>query len=428
MQLEIAGRGRGRRSEVSKGDQSLTSDRICQLHGSAYVILMDEANGPERVQGSANAVTEEQFGLGLIGCGSFGNFCLRIFTSMPGIRPTAVTGILPEPARRTGEAFGLPVCKDIHELAAREDIQVIHIATPPSTHPELAIAALRAGKNVLCEKPLATSLADANRMVQEAKAAGRFLAVNLIMRYNPLNQAVQRILRTGLLGAPIHASFENDAGDTLLGPNHWFWDRKVSGGIFIEHGVHFFDLFQMWFGPGELVSAVTSKRPDSADIIDQVECTASYPGGLLANFYHGFHQANRVEKQETRIVCERGTIRLLEWISTSIEIDLLALKNDLDTLVSLVPNAEVEEIARYQGEEREILARNKKFQADGRYRIRGHAGKLKMDLYAQLICALLKDQIQVVHDPHHQRLVTEENGISSLAMAVRATELAGHGL
>jgi predicted dehydrogenase len=164
-----------------------------------------------------------KLGVGLLGCGAFGRFCLREFAAMPGLRPAAVADTIPEAARKTGEEFAVPVCADIHALAARDDVQIIHIATPPSTHRELAIAALDASKHVLCEKPLATTLADARRMIDAARTARRFLAVNLIMRYDPLNQAVARILEAGLLGAPLHAFFENYAGDTPLGPGHWFW-------------------------------------------------------------------------------------------------------------------------------------------------------------------------------------------------------------
>ena len=367
-----------------------------------------------------------KLGVGLLGCGAFGRFCLREFAAMSGLRAAAVADTIPEAARKTGEEFAVPVCADIHALAVRDDVQIIHIATPPSTHCELAIAALGAGKHVLCEKPLATTLAEARSMIDAARTARRFLAVNLIMRYDPLNQAVTRILEAGLLGAPLHAFFENYAGDTPLGPGHWFWKPEISGGIFIEHGVHFFDLFRMWFGPGEVVAAQQSERP-SGGFIDQVHCTVRYGSVLLANFYHGFHQSSRMEAQEARIVCERGTIRLFEWVPTRIEIDLLANYADLDAVRSLVPHAEVEEVARYAGGERDILARHKSFPADGRFRIRGGTGMSKQELYGRVVRALLADQIRSVEDPQHQRLVSEENGFTSLEIAVEADELARQG-
>ena len=303
-------------------------------------------------------------------------------------------------------------------------MQIIHIATPPSTHCELAMAALDAGKHVLCEKPLATNLADARRMIDAARTARRFRAVNLIMRYDPLNQAVARILKAGLLGAPLHAFFENYAGDTPLGPGHWFWKPEISGGILIEHGVHFFDLFRMWFGPGQVVAAQQSERPESGGIIDQVHCTVRYGSVLLANFYHGFHQSSRMEAQEARIVCERGTIRLFEWVPTRIEIDLLANYAELDAVRSIVPHAEVEEVARYEGGERDILARHNSFPADGRFCIRGSTGMSKQELYGRVVRELLEDQIRSIDDPQHQRLVSEENGLTSLEIAVEADELA----
>ena len=313
----------------------------------------------------------------------------------------------------------MPVCADVHALAARDDVQIIHIATPPSTHRELAIAALDAGKHVLCEKPLATTLADARRMIDAARTARRFLAVNLIMRYDPLNQAVAGILEAGLLGAPLHAFFENYAGDTPLGPGHWFWKPQISGGIFIEHGVHFFDLFRMWFGPGEVVAAQQSERP-AGGIIDQVHCTVRYGSALLANFYHGFHQSSRMESQET-LVCERA-------IGSSSGCPRASRSICSQTMLTWTPSVaraarEVEE-SRYEGGEREILARHKSFPADGRFRIRGGAGMSKQELYGHVVRALLADQIRSIEDPQHRRLVSEENGLASLEIAVAADELA----
>jgi predicted dehydrogenase len=362
-------------------------------------------------------------GLGLLGCGTFGRFCLREFSTMPGLRAAAVADTIADAAQRTGAEFNLPVCADNHELAAREDVHIIHIATPPSTHHDLALAALQAGKHVLCEKPLATALDDAHRMIEAARSVNRFLAVNLIMRYDPLNQAVSNILESGVLGAPLHAFFENYAGDTPLGPDHWFWKPAVSGGIFIEHGVHFFDLFRMWFGPGEVVAAEQLRRPDSGGLVDQVQCTVRH-GGVLANFYHGFHQSSRMESQEARIVCERGTIRLFEWVPTRIEIDLLATRPDLDAAATLVPHAEVEELALFEDDDREVLARHKTFPADGRFRIRGHTGMEKQALYGHVVRSLLADQIESIENPGHHRLVSEDNGLTSLEAAIRADELA----
>ena len=149
-----------------------------------------------------------------------------------------------------------------------------------------------------------------------------------------------------------------------------------------------------------------------------------YGSVLLANFYHGFHQSSRMESQEARIVCERGRIRLFEWVPTRIEIDLLANYTDLDAVRRLVPHAEVEEVARYEGGERDILVRHKSFPVDGRFRLRGGTGMSKQELYGRVVRALLVEQIRSVDDLQHRRLVSEENSLTSLEIAVEADELA----
>jgi predicted dehydrogenase len=107
---------------------------------------------------------------------------------------------------------------------------------------------LNAGKHVFCEKPLATTLADAEAVLQRAGELRGVLSVDYIMRTNPLYRLIKQLsgLHTGeqpVLGDLRRCSLENYAADENLGGDHWFWDQNVSGGIFIEHGVHFFDLF-----------------------------------------------------------------------------------------------------------------------------------------------------------------------------------------
>ena len=106
---------------------------------------------------------------------------------------------------------------------------------------------------MFCEKPLATDLAEARAAI-EADRRGTTLTVDYVMRWNPLYwlirrlQAVRRSRRWRLLGRLRRFALENLAGDERLPADHWFWDRATSGGIFIEHGVHFFDAAAWLFG------------------------------------------------------------------------------------------------------------------------------------------------------------------------------------
>ncbi len=366
-------------------------------------------------------------GLGLIGCGAFGNFCLEQYREMDEITIIGVTDTVSELAQKTSERFGVTAYDSVTDMLQDNEIDIVHLATPPKTHYELAMTALQNGKHVLCEKPLATSAEHAKEMVETARSKDLILAVNLIMRYNPLCEAVQKILSSKLLGEPIHAFFENYAGDDKLGPDHWFWDKDLSGGIFIEHGVHFFDLYNGWLGDGKVEVAQTSTRPGAPQIEEQVHALVRHPNGVTSSHYHGFHQTGRMDRQEFRIVCERGDIRMFEWVPTEIEVDFLATEADAQTLADIIPNATLETIAHYTGDERHIRSRHKDYDADGHYRITGNNGLEKQALYGHIVSALMADQIAAIRNPDHKRKVTEQNGYHSLMMAVNATQIASSG-
>ena len=133
-----------------------------------------------------------------------------------------------------------------------------------------------------------------------------------MLRYNPLLQALVR-LQDELLGPVQRFSFENDASDEDLPAGHWFWDDDVSGGIFVEHGVHFFDAAHLLVGSTpELVSAMAARRADGTT--DLVSATARHPGGVLATHTHGFTHAHRCERQLLRLDHGAAEVRVEGWI------------------------------------------------------------------------------------------------------------------
>lgn len=360
---------------------------------------------------------------GLIGCGGFGRFCLEQYRTLPAIECRAVADLNFELAQTTAAQFGLDACKSPEALVERADIDLVHLATPPFTHARLALAAMRAGKHVLCEKPLALSLEDAQAMTAMSREKGVVLAVNLMMRYSPLCQAVKALVDGGALGAPIHAHFVNDAKDEPLPPSHWFWDPVRSGGIFIEHGVHFFDLFEWWFGPGKVLAAQEAARPGT-EYIEQVNCTVKYRDSILVNFYHGFHQATRRDHQEWMIVFECGTLTMREWVPTSLQLDFLATDAAANFILELFVEADLRIEERFTGAARHFTSRHQEHEADGHFVLTVPALMAKPELYGHMLRALMMDQVAAIHDSSHARLVTEANGWTSLVAAVQAQHLA----
>jgi predicted dehydrogenase len=326
-------------------------------------------------------------------------------------------------AQAAAQRFGIPDIEDVKELIRRDDVDLVYIATPPFLHHRQALAALAAGKHVICEKPLALTLAQADEMIAEARRVDRLLVANLMQRYNPLFDAIVSLIETRVLGDVLHGSFENNASDENLPLDHWFWDRSKSGGIFIEHGVHFFDLFAGWLGPGHLDAAQVGSRPGT-NIEEHVQCTIRYGATTLVNYYHGFHQAGRMDRQVLRLVFERGDVTLFDWIPTRGRVHAIANEAQTRILSELFPGSRLDVTASYASKDRHCRARNQDIDAYQMIELSFGDETLKGHRYGALLRTLLADQIAWMRDHSHPRRITEENGRNSLALALEADRLA----
>ncbi len=253
-------------------------------------------------------------GLGLLGCGAFGGFLLAAVADLPGVRITACADPDPRRAAELARAHGCAgLTGGLEALLARPDVDVVALATPPASHAALAVAALRAGRHVFCEKPLATTVGEAARVRDEAARASGVLVVDHVLRYNPVLRMLQRLGGEGLLDPLRRFAFENDAADESLGPGHWFWDPAHSGGIHIEHGVHFFDAARALMGSDPLTVHGTAVRRDGGPV-DIVVATATHPGGAVATHTHSFTHAHRAERQLMRLDYGFAEARVTGWI------------------------------------------------------------------------------------------------------------------
>src|ERR1043166_89193 len=136
-----------------------------------------------------------------------------------------------------------------HEtLLQKADCDTVIVTTPDFTHEQVTIDALRAGKNVLCEKPMAISTAQCDRMMKAERESGRMLMVAFNMRHHAVFTKVQQIMASGKIGRPIAVQFL----DYYPGGNFYFrrWHRlkENSGGLLVHKGSHDFDLFNWIIG------------------------------------------------------------------------------------------------------------------------------------------------------------------------------------
>lgn len=347
----------------------------------------------------------ERVGIGLVGAGGFGEFCLAAFAEMPEVQIAAVADVNFERARRIGARYQAAVYPDLDGLLTDPAVQIVALNTPPHLHAMQGLASLNAGKHLFCEKPLALTVADGEKLIDLAKARGLRLTVDYVMRYNPYWAAAAQLAQAGLLGALRHIDLANHANGLGLAPTHWFWDKRQSGGIWIEHGVHFFDAFRWVSGAeGEAICTQEFRRGtgQAADPIDCVEGLFRY-GNTAAHCYHGFDQSGQTEQTTVILTFEQGYLTLREWVPTSLE------------LLTPVARSAWERYLPGTFEVSEVV--------NGRTFARAYAPEGKSALYRESIQAGLRDLVKAIQTPSAALTVSGEDGLASLRTAEAAERM-----
>jgi myo-inositol 2-dehydrogenase/D-chiro-inositol 1-dehydrogenase len=174
---------------------------------------------------------------------------------------------------------------DYRALLARRDIDAVDIVVPNDLHEEIGVAALEAGKDVLLEKPLATTLAACDRLIETAQRTGRVLSVGHELRLSEQWGAIKQLIDGGDLGDLRCVLFNLFRFPYRPGSGGWRHDPRRIGSWILEELVHHFDLVLWYFGHwGDpvAVSAVGSSRGGDPALADMVTATLRFAGGRYA--------------------------------------------------------------------------------------------------------------------------------------------------
>ena len=190
-------------------------------------------------------------------------------------------------ARDNARDFSIPLVFETAEaLCASPEIDAIFVVSPDALHLEHVLLALKHGKPVLCEKPLAMSTAEAEQMVAAAEAAGRLLGVAQNMRYNASITRMREWIKQGRIGAPqmAHAQFAYQAARS---PRAWINDPTLAlGGPIGDVGIHCIDALNYVLGqPAGNVAAVTTlahRDADSGEVESHAVVALEYVTGAMA--------------------------------------------------------------------------------------------------------------------------------------------------
>ena len=202
-------------------------------------------------------------GWGMIGTRGWSDMILGpAVNAARGARLNAVLSSTAENAERYCASHGVAKgYTDIRAFLADDAIDVVWIASPNHLHKEQAIAALRAGKHVLCEKPMAMSQAECRAMIRAAGKAGRLLTIGYNSRHHPRLRTFREQWQRGRFGAPVHMHCQFRYRYPEVPDDWWRLDDATSGcWVLGDIGTHFIDLLRWFNGEAETVDAHLSNK------------------------------------------------------------------------------------------------------------------------------------------------------------------------
>jgi len=222
----------------------------------------------------------------IIGTGNISGAHIEAYLAFPErCKITHLVDIYPEKAEKKKTDFKLGASVfDSHKKITNEPVDLVSICTPPYTHAEIAIDFLRAGKNVIVEKPMAASLEECDAMILAAAGSGKVFSPIAQNRFRDPIMNLKRTLDSGLIGKVVHAQV-----DSFWWRGHCYYDlwwrgtwEKEGGGCTLNHAVHHIDMLGWMLGMPSKVSAILSNAShDNAEVEDISIAAMQYEAGPL---------------------------------------------------------------------------------------------------------------------------------------------------
>lgn len=220
----------------------------------------------------------------ILGGGQMGQNVIRHLADSPLVRSVTVLDPKPERLAQLNQSYGVKTSESLERVLKDPQIKLVFVTASNDAHKSLTIAALEAGKAVMCEKPMATTLVDAEAMVEAAERTGGFLQVGFELRYSHLYTTVKNWIDRGFLGRVLntHCLYCSSAWG-----RHDLWRARsrTSGGMFGEKLSHYVDLTRWWIGD-EVVEVYAACAPNVIsyyEVHDNFHCTYRFKSGALSH-------------------------------------------------------------------------------------------------------------------------------------------------
>ncbi len=209
--------------------------------------------------------------------------------------------------RQVAERFQARAAETLEELLASE-VEAVYVASPVYAHREQVLAAARAGKHVLCEKPLGRNVEEAEEMVAACRRASVRFGTALMMRFHAQHQAALALIREGRLGRPVYARAQLSCWYPPI-PGAWRQDPALGGGgALMDMGAHCLDLLEMFFGPVARLSCILAHAVHDYPSEDGATVLLGFSNGALGTVDVFFSIPDAASDNVLELYGSRGAI------------------------------------------------------------------------------------------------------------------------
>lgn len=258
----------------------------------------------------------EKLQVGVIGCGSIAiHRHLPEYATNARVKIRAVCDVVADRAQEMADKYGATAYTDYKELLAMPEIQAVSVCLPNYLHAQVTIDALRAGKHVLCEKPMATSLQEAQQMIDASEKENKMLMIAHNQRFMAAHVKAKEILHSGKLGAVVsfRTTFSHGGpeGWSIDGAGSWFFRKEEAlVGSMGDLGVHKADMIR-WMLEDEVesVGAFMDTLQKEATVDDNAVCILRMQSGAVGTLTASWtHRPG--EDNSTHLYCEHGVMHI----------------------------------------------------------------------------------------------------------------------
>jgi len=242
-------------------------------------------------------------GVGIIGAGGISEAHAQGYLGIPQkAKIVGVADIDKKSAKQKARKWGAPSWyPNFEDLVKGDDVEAVSVCTPTYTHARISLAAMNAGKHVLCEKPIAMNLSEADEMIRISEEEKVVLQIGHHNRFDPIFEETKEIIDNGTIGriCQVKARQAHGWGWAKGKPRSWFAEPdKSGGGTLLDNGCHLFDLLRWLVGEAETISAYVGRLVYDIQVEDngvailqfkngaigEVDTSWSYRGDLFENY------------------------------------------------------------------------------------------------------------------------------------------------